>query len=240
MFSKRLERDIRIGPALSVGRNALIHGLRGVRRILVQSRGRKIGGNLAMLPSAMLGKRWTGAVGMALAAVLLLGLTDLLPGSRRRGSPGRSSRSGAASSSRTVPASEIDKAELRKVLRAKIVEGAPRTGRGLLPDARGARPDRRRARPARRARRLLRRRRSSPSTTRSPAGSSSSAAPRALGADGRGGEGIGRGTHLLARADARPSGRDAAPRRPASRSSRTTATAASRSSACSRARPRSS
>lgn len=77
-----------------------------------------------MLPSAMLGKRWIGAVGMALSAVLLPGLADLVPDRvaefSRKVEEVRGRKFG-----RTVPASELDKTELRRVLRSKISEQLP-------------------------------------------------------------------------------------------------------------------
>jgi hypothetical protein len=72
----------------------------------------------------MLGKRWIGAVGIALSAVLVSGLTDLLPDRvaefSRKVEQVRGRKFG-----RAVPASELDKTELRRVLRSKLSEQLP-------------------------------------------------------------------------------------------------------------------
>ncbi|MEP6993830.1 MAG: hypothetical protein ABI968_04840 [Acidobacteriota bacterium] len=77
-----------------------------------------------MLPSDVRTKRWIHAGGIALFAVLALGFTDLLPDRvaefSRRVEEVRGRKFG-----RAVPASEMDKAELRKVLRSKLAEELP-------------------------------------------------------------------------------------------------------------------
>ena len=69
-------------------------------------------------------KRLLGAAGCALAAVVLAGFADLLPDQMAEVSRSVEEVRGRRFS-RPVPASEIDAAEARRVLRAKIVEGLP-------------------------------------------------------------------------------------------------------------------
>src|SRR5262245_13959844 len=123
MFSKRLDSDIRIGPALGDGRGAFIHELRkpgGSYRKGAAERNR--GG--AVLPSAMLRGRRLRAAGIVLAAAGLVGFTDLLPNKLAEVSRQVEEVRGRRFQ-RAVPASEIDAAEARRVLRAKILEGLP-------------------------------------------------------------------------------------------------------------------
>ncbi len=77
-----------------------------------------------MLPSAMLRKRPLRAAGIALAAACLAGFADLLPDRMAEVSRSVEEVRGRRFS-RAVPASEIDAAEARRVLRAKILEGLP-------------------------------------------------------------------------------------------------------------------
>ena len=77
-----------------------------------------------MLPSGVLGKRRIHAGGIALSAALLLGFTDLLP-NRVAEFSRRVEEVRGRKFSRTVPASELDKADLRRVLRAKLTEQLP-------------------------------------------------------------------------------------------------------------------
>src|ERR1700730_5503629 len=121
MFSKRLESDIRIGPALSEGRNTLIHDFWSPADL---SRLPKEGGTVGMLPSDVLQKRRIRAGGIAISAALLLGFTDLLP-DRVAEFSRRVEDVRGRNFSRTVPASEIDKAELKRILRVKLGEELP-------------------------------------------------------------------------------------------------------------------
>ena len=158
---------------------------------------------------------------------------------RRRVFPPASRRSGAASSSRPVLASEIDKARARRVLRVEARRGAsrrrsrttfgPLAALGLIEETPGLldHADRLLRLPGHR---LLRPR--AAAVLRRPG------QPRRSRRGRRGDAGHGPEPHLLPRADARPAGRVAAPGRPDEGSSRRTATAASRCSACSRARRR--
>ncbi len=77
-----------------------------------------------VLPSAMLRKRPLRAAGIALAAGCLAGFADLLPDQMAEVSRSVEEVRGRRFS-RAVPASEIDAAEARRVLRAKILEGLP-------------------------------------------------------------------------------------------------------------------
>lgn len=77
-----------------------------------------------MLPSPMLQKRRLGMAGMALSAVLLLGFTDLLP-DRIAEFSRKVEQVRGRKFSRSVPASELDKAEVRKILRSKLSEQLP-------------------------------------------------------------------------------------------------------------------
>jgi hypothetical protein len=77
-----------------------------------------------MLPSAMLRKRPVRAAGIALAAACLAGFADLLPDQMAEVSRSVEEVRGRRFT-RPVPASEIDAAEARRVLRAKILEGLP-------------------------------------------------------------------------------------------------------------------
>ena len=77
-----------------------------------------------MLPSAVLRKRRLQAAGIALSAALLMGFTDLLP-DRVAEYSRRVEEVRGRKFSRPVMASEIDKAQLRRVLRAKLAEGLP-------------------------------------------------------------------------------------------------------------------
>jgi hypothetical protein len=72
----------------------------------------------------MLQKRRLGAAGAALSAVLLLGFTDLLPDRVAEFSK-KVEQVRGRKFSRTVPASELDKVELRKILRSKLSEQLP-------------------------------------------------------------------------------------------------------------------
>ena len=72
----------------------------------------------------MLRKHRWGAAGIAISTVLLLGFTDLLP-DRVAEFSRRVEQVRGRKFSRTVPASEIDKAELRRVLQAKLAEQLP-------------------------------------------------------------------------------------------------------------------
>lgn len=79
-----------------------------------------------MLPSAMSRKRVAGAVLFALGAGFLPAATDLLP--ERLSEVSRQVEEVRGRKfERPVPATEIDAAEARRVLRAKIVEGIPTT-----------------------------------------------------------------------------------------------------------------
>ena len=77
-----------------------------------------------MLPSAVLRKLLFGAAGIGLSAALLTGLTDLLP-DRVAEYSRRVEEVRGHKFSRPVMASEIDKAQLRRVLRVKLAEGLP-------------------------------------------------------------------------------------------------------------------
>ncbi len=77
-----------------------------------------------MLPSGVHGKRLLPAAGIALAAAVLAGFTDLLPGRMAEVSRSVEEVRGRQFA-RAVPASEIDKAEARRILRDKIGEGLP-------------------------------------------------------------------------------------------------------------------
>src|SRR5262245_44854271 len=129
MFSKRLERDIRIGPVLAVGRGAFIHELRkpgGSYRKRAAERNRRT----ACYPRPMPRKRPLRAAALLAAAVLslaagaLFGFADLLPDRMAEVSRSVEEIRGRRFS-RTVPASEIDAAEARRLLRGKILEGLP-------------------------------------------------------------------------------------------------------------------
>jgi len=144
MFSKRLERDIRIGPALLVGRNErsftdfwspadlsrLTPRRRNPRpvgfriRFRIERVGRRWGSKSGVLPSDMRPKHLAAAAGIALAAALLPAATDLLPARISEVSRQVEEVRGRKFE-RPVPASEIDMAEARKILRAKIDEGFP-------------------------------------------------------------------------------------------------------------------
>ncbi len=77
-----------------------------------------------MLPSDVRPKRLAKALPIALSAVLILGFADLLP-DRVAEYSRRVEEVRGRKFSRPVPASEIDKAELRKVLRSKLAEQLP-------------------------------------------------------------------------------------------------------------------
>ncbi len=162
-----------------------------------------------MLPSAVQTKRPARLAGIALAAAAVLAAADLLP--ERMAQVSRSVEEVRGRRfSRAVPASRIDKAEARRVLRAKISEGLPVDGRRVPPLAHRARPDRGFAPAARFARRLLR---------LSGRGVLRPGFPPLLRRRGRRGtgrrrvRGPGAGPDLLARAHARAPGRVAAPGR---------------------------
>ena len=99
-----------------------------------------------MLPSAMSRKRIVGAALFALGAGLLEGATDLLP--ERISEVSRQVELVRGRKfERPVPATEIDPAEARRVLRSKILEGLPSTAEeylrslavlGLIEDGPGA------------------------------------------------------------------------------------------------------
>lgn len=77
-----------------------------------------------MLPSDVLRKQRVHAWGITLSAALLLGFTDLLP-DRVAEFSRRVEEVRGRKFSRAVPASELDKADLRRVLRAKLTEQLP-------------------------------------------------------------------------------------------------------------------
>jgi hypothetical protein len=78
----------------------------------------------SVLPSVMRGKHRFHAAGIAISAVLLLGLTDVLP--ERVAEVSRQVEEVRGRKFlRAVPASELDPAEAKKILREKIVEGLP-------------------------------------------------------------------------------------------------------------------
>lgn len=77
-----------------------------------------------MLPSVMRPKRLAAAVGLALGAALLPAATDLLP-ERISAVSRQVEEVRGRKFERAVPATEIDMAEARKLLRAKIGEGFP-------------------------------------------------------------------------------------------------------------------
>ena len=77
-----------------------------------------------MLPSAVLSKRLLRRAGIALAAVALAGFTDLLP-ERMAEIQKQVEQVRGRRFSKPVPASEIDAAELKRVLRAKLTEALP-------------------------------------------------------------------------------------------------------------------
>lgn len=77
-----------------------------------------------VLRSDVLRKRWIHASGIALSAALLVGFTDLLP-DRVAEFSRRVEEVRGRKFTRSVPASEIDKAELRKVLHVKLAEQLP-------------------------------------------------------------------------------------------------------------------
>ena len=77
-----------------------------------------------MLPSAMRPKRLAAAAGLALGAALLPAATDLLP-ERISAVSRQVEEVRGRKFDRPVPATEIDMAEARKLLRAKIDEGFP-------------------------------------------------------------------------------------------------------------------
>jgi len=77
-----------------------------------------------VLPSAVLKKLRSGAAGVALSAVLVMGFTDLLPDKVAEFSRKVEAVRGRKFN-RTVPASELDQADLKRVLRAKLTEQLP-------------------------------------------------------------------------------------------------------------------
>jgi hypothetical protein len=77
-----------------------------------------------VLPSDVLRKPRIRAGGIALSAALLLGFTDLLP-DRVAEFSRRVEEVRGRKFSRAVPASELDKADLRRVLRSKLTEQLP-------------------------------------------------------------------------------------------------------------------
>src|SRR5450759_2465293 len=121
IFSKRLERDIRIGPVSPYELGKLIHvskspGNTSPNAIPKDSRSRH-----ATLP-AMKTKRRLAA--LALAAVAVLGATTLLP-ARVEQVAREVEKVRGRRFERAVPASEIDAKELKKVLRSKVAESFP-------------------------------------------------------------------------------------------------------------------
>jgi len=77
-----------------------------------------------VLPSVVLAKSHVRRLGIALSAVLFLGFADLLPDRVAQFSR-RVEEVRGRKFTRAVPASEIDKTELKKVLRAKLSEQLP-------------------------------------------------------------------------------------------------------------------
>ena len=77
-----------------------------------------------MLPSGVLRKRRFRAAGIGLVAALLLGFTDLLP-ERVAEFSKRVEQVRGRKFTRAVPASELDKTELRRILRSKVAEQLP-------------------------------------------------------------------------------------------------------------------
>lgn len=134
MFSKRLERDIRTGPEALVARGELIHFVRfgsKAARILAERRDIKIaeGPSAPVTLGAVKNIHRAAVGGLALAASLAAAAG---PVSKSALLPARIEEAARAVEhvrgrrfERTVPATEIDGVELKKVLRTKLFEGFP-------------------------------------------------------------------------------------------------------------------
>lgn len=93
-------------------------------RFRIEHAGRRSGSESGVLPSDMRPKRLAAAAGIALGAALLPAATDLLP-ARISAVSRQVEEVRGRKFERPVPASEINMAEARKLLRAKINEGFP-------------------------------------------------------------------------------------------------------------------
>jgi hypothetical protein len=121
MFSKRLERDIRIGPVSLDELDEFIHvskspGNTSPKSIPKDSRRRH-----ATLPAMKTTRRLAA---LALLAVAVLGATTLLP-ARVEQVAREVEKVRGRRFERAVPASEISAKELKKVLRSKVAESFP-------------------------------------------------------------------------------------------------------------------
>jgi hypothetical protein len=129
MFSKRLESDIRMGPDSVVREDTLIHVSRrkpggsyaNHSRESREKASKRVSTRHATLP--VVGKVRAAAL-LTIAAVVAMGATELLP-ARIDEIAKDVERVRGRRFERSVPASEIDQAELRRVLRSKLAEGFP-------------------------------------------------------------------------------------------------------------------
>src|SRR6266516_2363384 len=118
MFSKRLERDMRMGPVSPDERGELIHVLRFAAHLSGKAGRQRPHATLPVMKSL----RRIGALLAAAAAIL--GASALLP-ARVEQVARQVEKVRGRRFERPVPASEIDVRELRKILRSKVAESFP-------------------------------------------------------------------------------------------------------------------